>query len=167
MCLHAKVLNNADDPASIHMLANVFAHMHACGYTPGPKSLLRADTYTCGCIRIDIRMYADTHDGMPTTHMCLHANVLNNVVDPANNHVIANVSAHIHACGYTCGSKTLLPADTYTCGCIRINMRMYADTHGGMPTTHVHVHVNVLNNVVDPASIHMTANVSAHIHVCG
>ena len=108
-----------------------------------------------------------THEGMPTKHMCLHADALNNAVDPASVHMLPTVSAHMHACGYTRGPKTLLGADTHTCECMRIRLRMYADIHGGMPTTHARLHANVLSNVVDPASIHMLANVSVHIHASG
>ena len=82
-----------------------------------------------------------THGGMPTKHMCLLANALNNVVDPASVHMLATVSAHMHGCGYTHGPKTLLGADGYTCGCIRTDIRMYADTNTEACQRHICVYM--------------------------
>jgi hypothetical protein len=59
-----------------------------------------------GCGYIHMRMHANkaadvrgySHGGMPTEHRCLHANALNTLVDRASVHVLATVSAHMHAC---------------------------------------------------------------------
>ena len=79
----------------------------------------------------------------PTKHMCLHANALTNVLDPDSVHMLATVSAHMHAWGYTRGLKTLLGADTYTCECIRIGIRMYADTNTEACQRHICVYMRM------------------------